>query len=191
LLDSQPQILRATAADAPALSRLSAAVFPLGCPVNTPPQDLADYISREHTPERYLAMLQDKRFGILAVKVADTFAGLALLTQASAPSQIESPSAFELRRFYVEPAFHGTGIANVLMEAVLAVVDERREPSLWLSAFSGNGRAIAFYKRWGFRVAGEHDFIVGSDRQRDYLMLHERSKGSASLSNFGHAKEGS
>src|SRR5262245_31552926 len=56
-----PQILRATPADAPALSRLSAEVFPLGCPVNTPPVDLADYISREHTPERYLAMLQDDR----------------------------------------------------------------------------------------------------------------------------------
>lgn len=190
MLDSQLQILRATPADAQSLARLSVAVFPLGCPADTPPEDLADYISREHTPERYLAMLQDDRCAILIARVADDLAGLALLAQASAPSQIESPSNFELRRFYVDRAYHGTGVANALMQAVLAVVDERREPSLWLSAFSGNGRAIAFYKRWSFRVAGEHDFIVGTDRQRDYLMLHERPKGTALLSNFGSTKKG-
>ena len=176
MLDPHPQILRATLADAPALARLSAAVFPLGCPANTPPEDLADYISREHTPDRYLAILQDDRFAVLVAKVANSVAGLALLAQAPAPSQIETPSAFELRRFYVDSAYHGKGVANILMEAVFAVAEERGEPSLWLSAFSGNGRAISFYKRWGFRIAGEHYFIVGADRQRDYLMLHVRSK---------------
>ncbi|MBS1802264.1 MAG: GNAT family N-acetyltransferase [Acidobacteria bacterium] len=188
LLGTYPQILRATPADAPALSELSAVVFPLGCPANTPPQDLADYISREHTPARYLAMLQDDRFAILIAKVADNLAGLALLAQAPSPAAMQSSSALELRRFYIDSSYHGRGVANVLMEAVLALAAERGEPSLWLSAFSGNGRAIAFYKRWGFRIAGEHDFIVGTDRQRDYLMLHETSANSGNTSN---AKEGS
>ena len=174
MLDPQPQILRATPSDAPALSRLSAAVFPLGCPANTPPHDLADYISREHTPERYRAMLHDDRFAILIAKVGEDLAGLALLAQAAAPDHIQASATLELRRFYIDSAYHGRGVANVLMEQVFSVAAERGEPSLWLSAFSGNARAISFYKRWGFRIAGEHDFIVGTDRQRDYLMLYER-----------------
>ena len=185
MLDPQTQILRATLADAQALSLLSAAVFPLGCPANTPTHDLADYISREHTPERYRAMLQDDNFTILIAKVADTLAGLALLAQAAAPGHIRSGAALELRRFYVDSAYHGRGVANVLMDEVLSVAAERGEPSLWLSAFSGNERAISFYKRWGFRVVGEHDFIVGTDRQRDYLMLYQRQ------SNLISAKEDS
>jgi ribosomal protein S18 acetylase RimI-like enzyme len=183
LLDPHPQILRATLADALALSVLSAAVFPLGCPANTPPQDLADYISREHTPERYRAMLQDGRFAILMAKVANDLAGLALLAKAPSPAATQPSSALELRRFYIDSSYHGRGVANVLMEAVLALAAERGEPSLWLSAFSGNGRAIAFYKRWGFRIAGEHDFIVGTDRQRDYLMLHEASANPGKTTN--------
>jgi GNAT superfamily N-acetyltransferase len=167
LLDSQPQILRATLADAQALSLLSTAVFPLGCPANTPPEDLADYIRREHTADRYRAMLQDDRLAVLIAKVDDNFAGLALLAQAAALSEMNSPCGLELRRFYIDSAYHGRGVADVLMKQVLAVAAERGEPSLWLSAFSGNGRALAFYKRWGFRIAGVHDFIVGSDRQRD------------------------
>lgn len=174
MLDSQTQILSATLADAQALSVLSAAVFPLGCPADTPPEDLADYIRREHTPERYRDMLQDNRFTILIAKVADNLAGLALLAKASAPPQMRSSAKLELRRFYIDSNHHGRGVANILMQHVLAFVTEAGEPSLWLSAFSGNGRALAFYKRWGFRIAAEHDFIVGTDRQRDYLMLYEK-----------------
>jgi len=62
---------------------------------------------------------------------------------------------------------------------------------LWLSAFSENGRAIAFYTRWGFRIAGEHDFVVGNDRQRDYVMLYESPVNSDQITNPGNAKEGS
>ncbi|WP_109489059.1 GNAT family N-acetyltransferase [Occallatibacter savannae] len=175
MLDLDLHILHATPSDAEALSRLSAAVFPLGCPANTPPSDLADYISREHTPDRYRTMLQDKRFRILIAKVASPIthqlAGLALLVQAPAPPEMPSPSQLELRRFYIDAPFHGRGVSHALMKATLSAASEMREPSVWLSSFSGNARAIAFYRRWGFRIVAEHDFIVGTDRQRDYLML--------------------
>jgi diamine N-acetyltransferase len=189
LLDLQPQILHATLADAKALSFLSAAVFPLGCPANTPPEDLADYISREHTPERYEAMLQDDHFTILIANVAGSLAGLALLVQAAPPPQMQSPSMLELRRFYIDPEFHGRGVANVLMKEVLAFAISRGETPLWLSAFSGNGRAIAFYRRWGFRVAGEHDFIVGKDRQRDYLMVLDSAINSENSSHTARQRK--
>src|SRR4051794_20777185 len=110
MLDPQTQILRATLADVEALSVLSAAVFPLGCPADTPPEDLADYISREHTAERYRAMLADDRFTILSAKVAGNVVGLALLVHAASPPEMESPSALELRRFYIDPAHHGRGV---------------------------------------------------------------------------------
>lgn len=179
LLDHQTQILPATLADAEALSVLSALVFPLGCPANTPPEDLASYINREHTPDRYRAMLNDDRYQILIAKVAGSLAALALLVQVFAPPEMQATSALELRRFYVDPAYHGRGVANQLMKEVLAAAAERGQSSLWLSAFSGNGRAIAFYKRWGFRITGEHDFMVGNDRQRDYLMLRQDPDGSS------------
>ena len=173
LLDLDLHILPATLSDAEALSRLSAVVFPLGCPANTPPQDLADYISREHTADRYRAKLHDDRFRILIAKVVDHLAGLALLVRAASPPEMPSHSELELRRFYIDAPFHGRGVSHALMKTTLTCASEMDEPSVWLSAYSGNARAIAFYKRWSFRIAGEHDFIVGTDRQRDYLMLHQ------------------
>jgi ribosomal protein S18 acetylase RimI-like enzyme len=48
--------------------------------------------------------------------------------------------------------------------------------AIWLSVYSENARAIAFYTRSGFRLAGEHDFLVGEDRQKDFLMRRDVAK---------------
>ena len=36
-----------------------------------------------------------------------------------------------------------------------------------------NPRVIAFYRKYGFRVVGEHVFHFGSDPQRDRVMIVE------------------
>ena len=176
----QAQIRRAVTADAPPLARLSAALFPLGCPPNTKQEDLAEYVNRELTPERFCTLLEDDRNVILIAQVAEKLAGYALIAQGAPPphTQLAGP---ELRKFYIDAAYHGRGMANALMQKVLATATDRREGTLWLSVFSGNKRAISFYRKWGFRIAGTQDFLVGSDRQLDYLMQHE-TKGSHTLS---------
>ena len=167
-------IRRATIADAPALARLSASLFPLGCPANTKPEDLAEYIKRELTPQRFCALLEDDRNLILVVNIADELAGYALIAHGSAPPQGQLVGS-ELRKFYIDATYHGRGVANALMKKVLAIATDGRGGTFWLSVFSGNERAISFYRKWGFRIAGMQDFVVGTDCQQDYLMQHEPS----------------
>lgn len=164
------QIGRATAGDAEPLARLSAAIFPLGCPANTRPEDLAAFISREFTPERFLALLADERIAIVAVKVANRLAGYAFLAWDGAGRPEPSYPLFELRRFYIDPAYHGRGVADALLRTTLAIAGQQDDAGIWLSVFSGNPRAIRFYERWGFQITGTHTFLVGADHQKDYLM---------------------
>jgi ribosomal protein S18 acetylase RimI-like enzyme len=170
--EPEAQIRHATTADAPALARLSAALFPLGCPANTKPEDLAEYIRQELTPQRFCALLEDDRNVILVVNIADKLAGYALLAHGSKPPYRQLAGC-ELRKFYIDAAYHGRGVANALMRKVLAIAEDGGEGTLWLSVFSGNERAISFYRKWGFRIAGVRDFLVGTDCQQDYLMQHE------------------
>ena len=179
MIESEVQIYRAPVGDAPALSRLSAAVFPLGCPADTKPEDLAEFISKELTPERFRAMIQDESFVILVVRVTAKLVGYALIARAAAPSQIRSSATLELRKFYIDAAYHGRGVADALMKEVLAVIAANgSRPAIWLTVFAGNDRAIAFYKRWGFQIAGTQIFTVGADGQKDYLMLREGSSNA-------------
>jgi ribosomal protein S18 acetylase RimI-like enzyme len=164
----ETQIYPATAGDAEALSRFSARLFPLGCPANTKPEDLADYIDRELTPEKFLSLLTDEQIEILIVKIENQLAGFALIARGAFAPDAQSLGEVELRKFYVDPPYHGQGVANALMQRVLENVQD--VTTLWLSVFSENPRAIAFYQRWGFRVTGSRIFLVGTDEQKDYLM---------------------
>ena len=165
---------RATLADAEALSRLSERVFPLGCPANTNPQDLAQHIANELTPQRFRVLLEDDhRVVILLAETRSELAGYALLVRQSTNAQVQSSVQCELRRFYVEAAYHGRGVADALMKELLAIAAGQRESAIWLSVHSENQRAIAFYKRWGFRIVGTQDFLVGSDPQKDFVMQRE------------------
>jgi diamine N-acetyltransferase len=173
----ETEIGRATIADASALSRLSAAIFPLGCPAETRPEDLADFIGRELTPERFLAVIEDDRNVILTVKIASQLAGYAFLARDGSSRPEPAYPEWELRRFYIDTPWHGQGVAHALMQPALDVAEEAGDGSLWLSVFSGNPRAIAFYQGWGFRITGTHRFLVGSDYQKDYLMQRRASIG--------------
>ena len=45
--------------------------------------------------------------------------------------------------------------------------------TLWLAVWQRNPRAIAFYRKYGFRDVGTHFFVVGSDHQTDRVMFRE------------------
>jgi ribosomal protein S18 acetylase RimI-like enzyme len=171
--DSDVHVRLAGLGDAVPLSRLSGALFPLGCPRDTEPDDLADYINRELTPDRFLELLNDPSIVVLLAAIRNELAGYALIARTEAPALLRSSAGSELRKFYVDSQYHGRGIAGILMKEVLRIAQERQNGKVWLSVFSGNERAIAFYQKWGFQIAGTQEFLVGSDRQRDYLMQHE------------------
>lgn len=44
---------------------------------------------------------------------------------------------------------------------------------LWLAVWEKNPRAIAFYEKNGFRAVGDQPFQVGSDTQRDIVMVRD------------------
>jgi ribosomal protein S18 acetylase RimI-like enzyme len=49
---------------------------------------------------------------------------------------------------------------------------------MWLSVWSGNARAIAFYTKVGFVDAGAVEFWLGPDRQMDRVMVAPLGSGA-------------
>ena len=41
---------------------------------------------------------------------------------------------------------------------------------LWLGVWEKNDKAISFYKKNGFYEFGKHTFIIGEDKQTDFVM---------------------
>ncbi|MDV3257656.1 MAG: GNAT family N-acetyltransferase [Sphingomonas sp.] len=61
-----------------------------------------------------------------------------------------SKSDLELDWLMVDPAAHGTGVAASLMSAGLAWLGTDRP--VWLTVIRHNGRAIGFYRKFGFEI---------------------------------------
>jgi diamine N-acetyltransferase len=159
--------------DAEALSAFAAAVFPLGGPPGADPLDLAHYIATELTAECFRTLIENPNALLFVAEMADHICGYALVLRSSPHPQIEGVAPAELQKLYVDPAHHGRGVADELMCQALASLGRDRLAVVWLSVYSKNPRAIAFYKKWGFHIVGTHEFLVGADRQKDFLMRRD------------------
>ena len=83
---------------------------------------------------------------------------------------IRELTAIEIQRVYVDAAWHGQGVAQSLMRALLEAATAAGADVAWLGVWELNPRAIAFYSKSGFRVVGSHVFVVGSDPQNDLIL---------------------
>jgi ribosomal protein S18 acetylase RimI-like enzyme len=119
---------------------------------------------REILNPNYVTILADLEGELVA------FAQVRLLS----PQQCviaERPS--ELYRLYVSSEWHGRGIAHEVMSEVLTTAAHGGADCVWLGVWEQNPKAIAFYRKYGFKVVGDHVFQVGTDPQRDLVMAVE------------------
>lgn len=62
-----------------------------------------------------------------------------------------------LRWFILDPAYHGQGIGNRLMEEAMAFCDQAGFQSVVLWTFAGLDAARSLYERHGFELREEHE----------------------------------
>jgi diamine N-acetyltransferase len=168
-----PFVRRATTGDAPSLAAFAAITFPLGCPPDTDPADLAAFTNSELTRDRFLQHLETPGVTILIAEVTEDIAGYLMLVENCPHPKIKSEHPLEIRKMYVHPKHHGDGVAAALMQTAATQFGE--SDAIWLSVYSKNTRAISFYKKCGFEVVGTQQFLVGSDAQLDFVMQRKQA----------------
>ena len=120
-----------------------------------------------------LAEIQDSSCETRVAELDRRLVAYVQLRFDAAEPLIAGERAVEIQRFYVDALHHGAGLAHQLMAHVLARTDAAGYAVLWLGVWERNARALAFYRKWGFEVVGEHIFVVGDDPQRDLLMRRD------------------
>ncbi|HEX8240213.1 MAG TPA: GNAT family N-acetyltransferase [Allosphingosinicella sp.] len=80
-----------------------------------------------------------------------------------------SRPALEFRQLYVLKQWQGAGVAQALSEWAIGQARGRGAEELYLSVFTGNHRAKAFYRRYGFTYVGPYKFMVGEQADEDEI----------------------
>lgn len=163
-------IRRGTVDDASLLSELAARTFSETFAADNTPEDLAEYITTSFSLARLTTELEDPASTFLIAEVGGSAAGYARLHDGEPEKSIEGANPVELVRLYVLREWLGRGIGEQLMRACLDAARQAGHETIWLGVWERNARAQAFYRKWNFRIVGEHVFPLGSDLQRDFVM---------------------
>lgn len=165
-----PSIRRANVADAGLLAELGARTFAATFAADNKPEDMAAYLAAAFSPRQQAAELSDPRATFLLAEVDGRAAGYAALRAGDAPDCVTGAKPVELLRLYVMREWFGRGVGEALMRACVDEAQAAGYQTMWLGVWEHNGRAQSFYRKWGFRLVGEHIFQLGSDAQTDLLM---------------------
>jgi ribosomal protein S18 acetylase RimI-like enzyme len=133
------------------------------------PADLSAFLADWNPPERVRAQIGDAGHDIALVR-DDAGAILGYIkmgpVEFDLPPEQPTDDAVELHQLYVAEAAKGTGVAARLMEWGIAWARERAS-ILYLTVFTENHRAQAFYRRYGFYDVGRNEFRVGNHIDED------------------------
>lgn len=137
-------------------------------------EDVAALVAASFAPALQAQELADARLLTLTVGGPGVYAGYAQLDlRAAAPVEVEGAPALELRRFYVDRAFHGEGVAAELMQRVRDAARGQGARVLWLKVWQEAAPAIRFYRKQGFAIVGSERVSVGAGARTDWVMQGE------------------
>ena len=166
-----PIIRYAVAEDAVALSALGAQTFQDTYAAFNTAENMAMHLAAAFSPERQRAEIEAPRGFILVAQAVDALIGYATVAHEIVPPAVGDIHALEIKRFYVDRAWHGLGVAQRLMTSTFRAAAQRGAATVWLTVWDRNPRAIAFYRKVGFSDAGTIPFRLGDEVQNDFLMV--------------------
>ncbi len=163
-------IRKAVTEDAAVLADLARTTFYDAFAAANDAAEMALHLNRAYGVAQQQAEIQDSRITTLLAEHGGSAIAYAQIREHPVPACVSGPAPIELWRFYVDREWHGRGIAAPLMERVHVEARARGAKTLWLGVWEHNGRARAFYAKYGFVDVGEHIFLFGTDPQTDRVM---------------------
>ena len=156
-------------ADASLLKSLSETTFFDTFTGTCTPEDMEGYLEEYYNLPQITRELQDPSDYYFLIYVGAQPAGYMRLKQD--PSEVEivkKHRAIELKRFYLDKAFIGTGVSKTLMNFALDFAAKQGYEMMWLGVWEYNHRAQKFYRKFGFQDTGaSHPFPIGNTPQTD------------------------
>lgn len=161
----------AVATDGAALDAMARRVWMAMYGHDIPAEDLADYAGRAFGPRGTLMRdMNDPAFDYRIALEEGQVIGFAKIGPCEFGDEVDTRDALQLRRLYVDRAYHGKGVSHDLLDWAKARAAARGARQLLLGVGERNARAIAFYTKHGFAAVGDFPYRVGRQVDRDIIM---------------------
>jgi diamine N-acetyltransferase len=170
---TSPTIQPAQLSDASTLRDLMEQTFIDTYAVFNTPENMQRHITERFGLAQVREELQDENGQYLLVKQNGQLIGFAKLVKDHSVQGLEGKRVVEIERIYVTRAYHGQKLGAKLMQACLNWSKDAGFETVWLGVWEHNLKALSFYEKMGFQRFGQHEFVLGSEVQNDFLMKKE------------------
>jgi GNAT superfamily N-acetyltransferase len=120
--------------------------------------DLAREALAQYSPASFEARIGDPAQSFMLAERSGALLGFSECSLASEPPQDGLSDGIELVRLYVQRAAQRQGVGKILLRRAEAYAVSCGKPRLWLTAWTGNANARAFYLAQGYRDAGATEY---------------------------------
>ena len=133
-------------------------------------ESMAKYLEESFSTEKLRTELQELNSEFYFAQQDHEVIGYLKLNMGSSQTEDKLDNALEIERIYVLKEFHGKKVGQVLYQKALEIAAQCQVQYIWLGVWEKNDRAIAFYKKNGFKEFDKHIFRLGEEKQTDIMM---------------------
>ena len=136
------------------------------------PEDMQAYLDASFSAEKLLAELNNinSAFYFAMEKNSNKIVGYLKVNTGDAQTEKKDLNAFEIERIYVDKAYFGKKVGQLLFDKAIEIANSKKVSYVWLGVWEENHRALAFYTKNGFKAFDKHLFKLGNDVQTDIMM---------------------
>ncbi len=127
------------------------------------------YVERAFSLEQIESELKNPEFQFYKVFLHDTVVGY-VKTNPALPgfATIHAP-ALQLERLYLLKDVVGKGVGTEVLNQLKVIIKPQGYASIWLSVYTLNAPAIAFYEKSGFKKIGTKMFQLATTQSPNYV----------------------
>lgn len=136
-------------------------------------EDMKAYLDTSFAIDKLIAEISNPNSEFYFAIENEIIVGYLKVNTGAAQTENKDASAFEIERIYVDQAYLGKKIGQLLFEKAIDLAKVKKASYVWLGVWEENHRALAFYKKNGFIPFDKHIFRLGNDEQTDIMMKLE------------------
>lgn len=134
-------------------------------------EDIQTYMNEAYAEEVLCQELVDANSEYYFLEEDGNIVAYLKLNTGAAQTEEIADNAMEIQRIYVRSQYKRKGYGQQLMAYSLERAKVRACSAIWLGVWENNKPALAFYRENGFKKVGEHVFMVGQQKDTDYIFL--------------------
>jgi len=142
-----------------------------------PDEDLQAYMDSHYNAEAIIKELENPAYRYHILYYKGKAAGFSKIILNTAHAEIRAENVAKLDRIYLLSEYVGLKLGAELMKFNIELARNNDQAGLWLVTWVGNERAIAFYEKAGFEIAGTTKFWVTETRFNLNHLMYLPMKG--------------